>query len=105
MLAAKGYSVYATARRTESIADLEAAGCKTLALDVTSEESMQAAVRPRDAEGGIDALVNNAGIQESARSRACRWTACAALFETNVFGPVRLTQLVLPRHARGGAGT
>ena len=48
----------------ESIADLEAAGCKTLALDVNSEESMAAAVRVEAAEGAIGALVNNAGIQE-----------------------------------------
>ena len=44
-LASKGHTVYATARKLEAVADLEAKGCKTLALDVTSEESMQAAVR------------------------------------------------------------
>ena len=53
-LAAGGYTVYATARRPESIADLEAAGCKTLALDVNSEESMRAAVRDRRGRRGRD---------------------------------------------------
>src|SRR4051794_29577610 len=43
-LAARGFTVYATARRVESIADLEARGCRVLALDVTEEESRQAAV-------------------------------------------------------------
>ena len=43
-LAQRGWTVYATARRPDSIADLEAKGCKTLALDVTNEESMRAAV-------------------------------------------------------------
>ena len=40
-LAKRGYDVYATARKPESIEDLRSAGCKTLALDVTDEESMQ----------------------------------------------------------------
>ena len=39
-----GFTVYATARKVESLADLEAAGCRTLALDVTDEASMKAAV-------------------------------------------------------------
>src|SRR5436309_3184213 len=43
-LAGKGWIVYASARRAEAIADLETAGCRTLALDVTDEASMQAAV-------------------------------------------------------------
>src|SRR3954447_15389534 len=43
-LAEGGWTVYATARRPESIADLAEAGCKTLALDVTDESSMKSAV-------------------------------------------------------------
>ncbi|MBE2318981.1 SDR family NAD(P)-dependent oxidoreductase [Solirubrobacter sp. CPCC 204708] len=95
VLAAKGYNVYATARRTESIADLEAKGCKTLALDVTSEDSMVAAVEA--VSEGIDALVNNAGIQEVGAIESVPMDRVRALFETNVFGPVRLAQLVLPQ--------
>jgi len=58
-LAENGWTVYATARRPESIEDLRAKGCKTLALDVTDEASMRAAV---DAvEGGVGVLINNAG--------------------------------------------
>ena len=45
-LAARGRNVYATARNAESIADLKARGCKTLALDVCDEASMRAAVQP-----------------------------------------------------------
>ena len=103
VLAAKGYSVYATARRTESIADLEAAGCKTLALDVTSEESMAAAVQA--VPDGIDALVNNAGIQDIGAIETLPMERVRGLFETNVFGPVRLTQLVLPQMRERRAGT
>src|SRR5919198_6442990 len=65
-LAARGHTVYATARRPESIADLEDRGCRTLALDVTDEESMQAAVGAvEEAEGAVGALVNNAGYSQS----------------------------------------
>ncbi|MFL5843777.1 MAG: SDR family NAD(P)-dependent oxidoreductase, partial [Solirubrobacteraceae bacterium] len=60
-LAGKGWTVYATARRTESIADLESAGCRTLALDVTDEDSMAAAVSQVD----VDVLINNAGYSQS----------------------------------------
>ena len=44
-LAARGFTVYATARKPTDIADLEGAGCRTLALDVTDEASMEAAVK------------------------------------------------------------
>ena len=65
-LAARGHTVYATARRPETLEDLEAKGCKTLALDVTDEASMQTAVQAvEDAEGAVGALVNNAGYSQS----------------------------------------
>ena len=104
-LAKAGWTTYATARRTESIKDLEADGCKTLALDVTSEDSMQAAVRAvEEAEGSIDALVNNAGIQEIGAIETVPMDRVRALFETNVFGAARLTQLVLPGMRERGSG-
>ena len=104
-LAQKGWTVYATARRPESIADLEASGCKTLALDVTDEPSMVAAVKTvEEAEGAIDALVNNAGIQEIGAIETVPMDRVRALFETNVFGAARLTQLVLPGMRERGAG-
>ncbi|MBV9212937.1 MAG: SDR family NAD(P)-dependent oxidoreductase, partial [Actinobacteria bacterium] len=65
-LAAGGQTVYATARRIESIADLEERGCRTLALDVTDEDSMRAAVEHVEREdGAVGALVNNAGYSQS----------------------------------------
>ena len=104
-LAQAGWTVYATARRTASIADLEADGCKTLALDVTDEASMEAAVGAVEkAEGGVDALVNNAGIQEIGAIETVPMDRVRALFETNVFGAARLTQLVLPGMRSRGSG-
>ncbi len=97
-LARSGWTVYATARRPESIADLEDAGARTLALDVTDEGSMRAAVDTVErAEGAVGVLVNNAGYSQSGAIETVPLEAVRRQFETNVFGPVRLSQLVLAR--------
>lgn len=101
-LAAGGWTVYASARRPETLADLEARGCRVLALDVTSEESMQAAVAA--IEGGVGVLINNAGYSQSGALETLPMDAVRRQFETNVFGPLRLTQLVLPGMRRQGWG-
>jgi NAD(P)-dependent dehydrogenase (short-subunit alcohol dehydrogenase family) len=104
-LAGKGWTVYATARRAESIADLEAAGCRTLSLDVTDEASMPAAVAAVEAEhGAVGVLVNNAGYSQSGAVESVSMDDVRRQFETNVFGLVRLTQLVLPAMRRQGWG-
>lgn len=96
-LQARGWRVYATARNPSSLDDLAAVGCRVLALDVDDEASMQAAVDVvlREA-GGIGALVNNAGYSQSGAIEAVPVARIRRQFETNVFGLVRLTQLVLP---------
>ena len=103
-LAAKGHTVYATARKPESIADLEGEGIKTLALDVTDETSMAAAVKAvEDAEGAVGVLVNNAGYSQSGAVESVKLDDVRAQFETNVFGLIRMSQLVLPgMRAKGG---
>ena len=104
-LASKGWTVYATARRPESIADLEAKGCKTLALDVTNEESMQTAVRAvEEAEGAVGVLINNAGYSQSGAVEEVPMDQVRRQFETNVFGLLRMSQLVLPGMRRQGWG-
>jgi NAD(P)-dependent dehydrogenase (short-subunit alcohol dehydrogenase family) len=104
-LAEGGYTVYATARRPESIADLEAKGCRTLALDVTDEQSMRAAVAAvEQAEGAVGALVNNAGYSQSGAIEDVSMDSVRRQFETNVFGLVRMCQLVLPGMRRQGSG-
>jgi NAD(P)-dependent dehydrogenase (short-subunit alcohol dehydrogenase family) len=105
-LARAGHTVYATARRPESIEDLKESGCRTLALDVTSEESMSAAVAAvEEAEGGIGALVNNAGYSQNGAVETVPLADVRAQFETNVFGLLRMCQLVLPGMRRRGEGT
>jgi NAD(P)-dependent dehydrogenase (short-subunit alcohol dehydrogenase family) len=104
-LAERGWTVYASARRPESIADLAEKGCRTLALDVTDEGSMEAAVTVvEEAEGAVGALVNNAGYSQSGAIETVPLERIRAQFETNVFGLVRMCQLVLPGMRRQGAG-
>ncbi len=104
-LAKKGHTVYATARRLESIQELESTGCRVLRLDVTDEGSMSEAVRVvQEGEGGIDALVNNAGYSQNGAVESIPFDSIRTQFETNVFGLIRMSQLVLPgmRERRSG---
>jgi NAD(P)-dependent dehydrogenase (short-subunit alcohol dehydrogenase family) len=104
-LASKGWKVYATARRPESISDLKDKGCETLALDVTDDASMQAAVKSvEDAEGAVGVLVNNAGYSQSGAIEDVPMDQVRRQFETNVFGLARMCQLVLPGMRRQGWG-
>ncbi len=104
-LASKGMTVYATARKLESIADLAAAGCKTLALDVTDEASMVAAVDAVvEAEGAIGSLINNAGYSQSGALESLSLDSVRRQFETNVFGLIRMCQLALPGMREQGWG-
>jgi NAD(P)-dependent dehydrogenase (short-subunit alcohol dehydrogenase family) len=97
-LARSGWTVYATARRPETLAELADAGCRTLALDVTDEDSMRAAVAAvEQAEGAVGVLINNAGYSQSGAIETVPIEAVRRQFETNVLGLVRLTQLALPR--------
>ena len=96
-LNADGFKVYATARRPEAIADLAEQGCQTLALDVTDEPSMSAAVaRVTEAEGAVGVLINNAGYSQSGAVESVPIDVVRRQFDTNVFGLIRMCQLVLP---------
>ena len=104
-LAQAGHTVYATARRPETLAQLEALGCHLLALDVTSEDSMVAAVKAVEAEHGqVGTLINNAGYGEYGPIEEIDLDLVRTMFETNVFGLARLTQLVLPAMRRSRSG-
>ncbi len=104
-LAGRGWTVYATARRRESIKDLGDAGCRLLALDVCDEGSMDAAVDAAERETGpLDALVNNAGYGEYGAVEEVSLEAWRRQLETNVIGVVRMIQLVLPGMRERGSG-
>jgi NADP-dependent 3-hydroxy acid dehydrogenase YdfG len=97
LLADQGWTVYATARKPQTLNDLQAAGCRTLALDVTDESSMSAAVNGViAAEGAVGVLINNAGYSQSGAVESVPLEDVRRQFETNVFGLIRMCQLVLP---------
>ena len=96
-LVARGWTVYATARRLESIDDLRERGFGTLPLDVRDEDSMRATVDAVErAEGAVGVLVNNAGYSQSGAVESVPLEDVRRQFETNVFGLLRMCQLVLP---------
>jgi NAD(P)-dependent dehydrogenase (short-subunit alcohol dehydrogenase family) len=104
-LAERGWRVYATARKPETIEDLAARGCAILPLDVTDDPSMQGAVDTIvRAEGAVGVLVNNAGYSQSGAAETVSMDLIRRQFETNVFGLIRLTQLVLPGMREQGWG-
>ena len=104
-LVAHGHTVYATARRPETLQELADKGCRTLALDVTDEESMAVAVAAvEEAEGSVGVLVNNAGYSQSGAIESIPLDDIRRQFETNVFGLIRMSQLVLPGMRRAGGG-
>ena len=104
-LAGAGWNVYATARRPETLAGLEAKGCKALALDVVDEASRKAAVDAVvEAEGAVGVLINNAGWSQSGAVESIPDERVRAQFDTNVFGPLALTRLVLPGMREQGWG-
>jgi NAD(P)-dependent dehydrogenase (short-subunit alcohol dehydrogenase family) len=104
-LAEKGWTVYATARRVETLADLEAKGCRSLALDVTDEASRNAAVAAvEEAEGAVGILINNAGYSQSGAVESVPDERVRAQFDTNVFGLLAMCRAVLPKMREEGWG-
>ena len=102
-LAKAGYKVYGTSRRRAQ------AGQRTfemLPLDVTSDESVEAAVsKLMRLEGRIDLLVNNAGLGVApAGAEESSIEQARSIFDTNFFGIVRMARAVVPhmRHRGGG---
>ncbi len=104
-LGSDGWNVYATARRPDSIEDLAKRGCRTLTLDVTDAGSMDKAVAEiEEKDGPIGALINNAGYSQSGAIETIPMESVRRQFETNVFGLLRLCQLVLPGMRGAGSG-
>lgn len=101
----QGWNVLATQRATTS--SLPASDrLRVLQLDVTDRGSIANAVRDAIALfGGLDAVVNNAGIGLLAAFEATPETTTRELFETNVFGVMAMTAAVLPHFRERGAGT
>ena len=91
-LVAKGYRVFGTSRKPSAIT-APIPGVEYLELDLTDEASILACAA---AAGEVDVLVNNAGESQSGPLEELPAEAVMRLFQLNVFGAVRLTQLLLP---------
>ncbi|WP_028103898.1 oxidoreductase [Pseudoduganella violaceinigra] len=102
-LSRAGFKVYGTSRRGTQGAQ---ATFQMLSLDVTSDDSVRAAVATViAAEGGIDLLVNNAGFGVApAGAEESSIKQAQAIFDTNFFGVVRMTRAVLPHMRARGTG-
>jgi NAD(P)-dependent dehydrogenase (short-subunit alcohol dehydrogenase family) len=103
-LAAAGYKVYGTSRRGAQPG--QPRPFSMLALDVTSDASVEAAVGELiRKEGRIDLLVNNAGFGVApAGAEESSIEQAKAIFDTNVFGLIRVTRAVVPHMRRQGGG-
>ncbi|MCT7351345.1 SDR family oxidoreductase [Streptomyces sp. 15-116A] len=102
-LIAAGHTVYIGSRDPErGRRAADQLGARTVQLDVTDDASVTAAARTIEADGGLDVLVNNAGIEGRAEDNSVIGAADVTaemmrqVFETNVFGTVRVTQAFLP---------
>ena len=103
--ARQGHRVYAAARRVERMEPLKALGVVPLRMDVTDEASLEAGVRTvLEAEGRIDALVNNAGYGYFGAIENVPLDEAHRQLEVNVFGLARLCQLVIPCMREQGSG-
>jgi short-subunit dehydrogenase len=104
-LSENGYNVYGAARRTDKMQDLKTYGIKPIALDVTKDESVTACVNQIfQQEGSIDILVNNAGFGLEGAIEDIPMEDARYQLEVNVFGAMRLAQLVLPKMRENGYG-
>lgn len=97
LLARNGYKVYAGARRIEKMEPLKKFGVIPISLDVTYQESAEAAVgKVISSEGRIDVLFNNAGYGSYGPIETVSLEEAQLQMDVNVIGVARMTQLVLP---------
>jgi short-subunit dehydrogenase len=93
----EGYIVYGGSRHLKKMQDIKKKGAKLLEIDMTKEDTLEAAVKKIiDQEGRINVLFNNAGYGLYGTVEETDIDKARHQFEVNLFGLARLTQLVLP---------
>ncbi|MFD3485356.1 SDR family NAD(P)-dependent oxidoreductase [Streptomyces sp. NPDC058665] len=109
-LVAAGHTVYLGSRDPErGRRAAELLGARPVVIDITDDASVAAAAKTVEADGGLDVLINNAGVEGRTPDRgvigAGEVTAddVRAVFDTNVFGTVRVTHAFLPLLERSAA--
>ena len=105
-LISDGFQVYVAARQVDKMKDLTRLGAKALRMDISKDEDIQAAVGTILGEvDAVDVLVNNAGFGLYGPIEDVGIDEARYQFEVNLFGPARLTQLLLPAMRKKGSGT
>jgi short-subunit dehydrogenase len=106
MLKEKGYRVFASARKSDDVSMLKNKGFESLTLDVNDSASIEAALGTllEKTGGTLDALFNNAGYAVPGAVEDLTRQMMRDQFETNVFGPMELTNRVLPVMRKQGFG-
>lgn len=105
-LSARGYQVFATARKAQDVADLQAKGLTAFQLDLTEAESItQAVTQVLEQTGGrLDFLFNNGAYGQPGALEDLPTQALREQFESNVFGWHELTKQIIPVMKRQGHG-
>ena len=105
-LLARGWRVFATARKTEDVAALQAQGLEALQLDLDESGSINAAVNAvlQHTGGTLDALFNNGAYGLPGAVEDLSREALRAQFETNLFGWLELTNRIIPVMRAQGHG-
>lgn len=105
-LKARGYRVFAGARKAADVEALRAQGLESVHLDVNDSVSMQRTLDDilQRTGGTLDALFNNAGFLQAGAIEDLSREMIRTQFETNVFGAMELTRLVLPIMRKQGHG-
>jgi short-subunit dehydrogenase len=105
-LASNGFQVFATARSLEKMDDLASIGATVLRMDISKEDEIGAfAAAVLERVEAVDVLVNNAGFGLYGPIEELSIDQARYQFEVNVFGPARLTQLLLPAMRAQRSGT
>ena len=105
LLAKTGHVVYGAARRLEKLQELSKYGVIPLVLDVTKDYSCQNALQQiLNQQGTLDILINNAGYGSYGAVEDVPLTEAQRQLDVNVFGAIRLTQMVLPLFRRQHRG-
>lgn len=102
----RGYRVFASARQSVDVERLQAAGLESLPLDLNDSTSIRSAVETVLAQTGgtLYALFNNGGFGQPGAVEDLSRQAIREQFETNLFGWMELTNLLIPVMRRQGGG-
>jgi short-subunit dehydrogenase len=102
----RGYQVFATARKDQDLENLKSQGIESLYMDMEDPASIQQGVNTvlEKTGGTLDALFNNAGYGVPGAVEDLTLAMLRKQFETNVFGPIELTNLIMPVMRKQGHG-